>query len=306
MKFLVGSTGFVGGNLLASAAFDGAFHRSDVAEAYGARPDLLVYAGVTAAKFLANQDEAADFAVVRAATENIERIAPKRLVLISTIDVLPIPVGVDESATINMAECDAYGRNRRKLELWARDYRKDTLVVRLPALFGKGLKKNFLFDLLHPVPTMLRREKYEELSSIPEIRAAYAPQENGFYHCTLPLAARDKLLPLFEQAGFTALAFTDHRSQYQFYGLAHLFAHIEQALALGLSLLHLATAPVTAGEVYAHLFGKPFMNELPRTPARYDFRSCHAEAFGGSGGYLFTKEQVLAEIAAFMKEAKKS
>lgn len=302
MKCLVGCTGFVGSNLYHETTFDAAFHRIDVNQAYDSHPDLLVYAGMTAAKFLANQDEAADFAVVREAERNIERIAPKRLVLISTVDVLPHPVGVDESASIDMAACDAYGRNRRKLELWAMDHVKDTLIVRLPALFGKGLKKNFLFDLLHPVPTMLRAGKYEELAQIPEIRASYARQENGFYRCTLPLAERDGLLPLFERAGFTALAFTDHRSQYQFYGLAHLWEHIERAMALGIPLLHLATEPVTAGEVYTYLYSKPFVNELPRTPARYDFRSRYAELFGGRDGYIFSKEQVLAEIKTFMEE----
>ena len=51
---LVGSTGFVGGNLLASHPFAAACHSSDVAQAYGSRPDLCVYAGVPAAMFLAN------------------------------------------------------------------------------------------------------------------------------------------------------------------------------------------------------------------------------------------------------------
>ena len=42
--------------------------------------------------------------------------------------------------------------------------------------------------------------------------------------------------------------------------------------------------------------------ELPRTPARYDFRSRYAELFGGRDGYIFSKEQVLAEIKTFMEE----
>ena len=252
MKILVGSTGFVGSNLLCTAHFDAAYHRIDIQEAWGTHPDLLVYAGVTAAKFLANKDEAADLAVVRAAAENIERIAPRRLVLISTIDVLPPEsrVGADETAHIDLAACDAYGRNRRKLELWAEEHVPDTLIVRLPALFGEGLKKNFLFDLMHPVPTMLAPAKYEELAGDPAIRDAYALQENGFYACTLPLDARDALLPHFERAGFTALAFTDHRSTYQFYGLRHLAGDIEKALEKEIPLLHLATAPVSAGEIY--------------------------------------------------------
>ena len=43
---LVGSTGFVGGNLAAKHTFTAACHSSDIAAQYGTRPDLCVYAGV--------------------------------------------------------------------------------------------------------------------------------------------------------------------------------------------------------------------------------------------------------------------
>ena len=45
---LVGSTGFVGGNLLAKHTFAAACHSSDITAQYGTRPDLCVYAGVLA------------------------------------------------------------------------------------------------------------------------------------------------------------------------------------------------------------------------------------------------------------------
>ena len=64
---LVGSTGFVGGNLMASHTFDAAYHSTDVAEGFGCSNELVVYAGVPAAMFLANQDPAADLAVMAAA-----------------------------------------------------------------------------------------------------------------------------------------------------------------------------------------------------------------------------------------------
>ena len=84
---LVGSTGFVGGNLAAKHTFTVACHSSDIAAQYGTRPDLCVYAGVPAAMFLANADPEADLAVMCAARENIRRIAPQQLVLISSIAV---------------------------------------------------------------------------------------------------------------------------------------------------------------------------------------------------------------------------
>ena len=62
MDFLVGNTGFVGANLSACHAFDGAFHSTNVSDAFGANPDLLVYSGVPAEMFLANTNPEADAA----------------------------------------------------------------------------------------------------------------------------------------------------------------------------------------------------------------------------------------------------
>ena len=45
---LVGSTGFVGGNLAAKHAFAAVCHSTDIAAQFGAKPDLCVYAGVPA------------------------------------------------------------------------------------------------------------------------------------------------------------------------------------------------------------------------------------------------------------------
>mgnify|MGYP002224763577 CR=1 FL=1 len=58
----------------------------------------------------------------------------------------------------------AYGRNRLQLERWVREDYPNALIVRLPALYGIGLKKNFLFDLHTITPAMLKPEKYTELA----------------------------------------------------------------------------------------------------------------------------------------------
>ena len=62
-----------------------------------------------------------------------------------------------------------------------------------------------------------------------------------------------------------------------------------------------APPPVSAAEVYAHLTGSVWQNHLAAAPFDYDLRSRHAALLGGQGGYLCTKEEELAEIAAFMK-----
>ena len=224
---LVGSTGFVGGNLLAKHTFAAACHSSDITAQYGTRPDLCVYAGVPAAMFLANADPEADLAVMRAARENIRQIAPKRLVLISSIAVLADSRGVYEDSPARDTEgLPAYGKNRLQLERWVREDFPDALIVRLPALYGTGIRKNFLFDLHTITPAMLRPEKYSELAAkSPLVKSAYTLADNGFYKLN-GTADPAALRAFFAANDFNALAFTDARSRYQFYNLGRLWSKI--------------------------------------------------------------------------------
>ena len=100
MNALVGYTGFVGSNLYAPERFDAAWNSKNVGEGYGTKPELLVYAGVRAEKFLANRDPEKDLENIRDAMRNMERICPRKLVLISTIDVFKNPVGPDEDSSV--------------------------------------------------------------------------------------------------------------------------------------------------------------------------------------------------------------
>ena len=299
---LVGSTGFVGGNLAAKHAFAAVCHSTDIAAQFGAKPDLCVYAGVPAAMFLANADPDADLAVMAAARENLRQIAPKQLVLISSIAVYADSRGKDEQSPMTPDGLPAYGRNRLQLERWVREDYPNALIVRLPALYGIGLKKNFLFDLHTITPAMLKPEKYDELAAkSPLVQSAYTLADNGFYKLngTVDAAA---LKAFFAGNDFNALAFTDSRSRYQFYNLGRLWPDLEKARAADLKLLHLCTPPITAGEVYTAVTGRNWHNELAKPPFDYDLRSRHADILGGSGDYLCTKQQELDDITRFLRD----
>ena len=309
MRVLVGSTGFVGGNLLRSGAFDAGFHSTDVSSAFGLSPDLLVYAGVRAEKYLANQQPEADEAHVRQAFDNICRIAPKRLALISTIDVYPAPVDVDEGSPIDETALAPDGRDRLLLERLVRERFPQATVLRLPGLYGLGIKKNFLFDLIRLVPQMLKPAKLNELAARePSLRDAYELLDNGFYRLRADVDARRlaNLRARFQALDFTALAFTDSRSTYQFYPLARLWDDVQAALQNELSLVNLATAPLSAAEIYHAVSGEMFENELPAPPARYDFRTLHADVFGGANGYLLARDALLANVVAFVREQRRA
>lgn len=298
----MGYTGFVGSNILEKGDFDGCFNTKNIQDAYGSKPELLIYSGLRAEKFLANNDPEQDMKLIYEAEENIRKIAPKKLVLISTVDVFRNPQGVDENSEIETEGLHPYGFNRYQLELWARENFADSLIVRLPGLFGKNIKKNFIYDMIHIIPSMLKREKMDELlMKDSDLMDFYSPQGNGFFKVeSLDMKQRELLKEKFMNLGFSALNFTDSRSRYQFYNLSHLWDDILVALEHDVHLWHPATEPIEAGELYAYVTGKSFSNEIVCSPARYDYRTIHSSLFGGKDGYISDKKRIMDEIRKFI------
>ena len=67
---------------------------------------------------------------------------------ISTIDVYENHMDVDEDSLTSLEQYP-YGANRAKFEDFVLAKFGECIAVRLPIVFGKGFKKNYLFDLLN-------------------------------------------------------------------------------------------------------------------------------------------------------------
>jgi hypothetical protein len=147
MDVLVGHTGFVGGVLARRRRFDACLASPSVGLLRGASVRHLVCAGVSAVKWKANQEPEADLAGIRRLWDVLETVRAERVTLISTIDVLDDPAGAADETAPATGAAGAYGRNRRWLEMQVQGRFPASLVVRLPALFGPGLKKNVLYDM---------------------------------------------------------------------------------------------------------------------------------------------------------------
>jgi len=148
-RALIGHTGFVGGNLVRQQPFDATFNSSNIAAIEGQHFDLVVCSGIQAKKWWANQHPDEDRRGIDALLGHLAKAEIRRLVLISTIDVYPVPVDVDEESPIDLTRHHAYGKHRLLAEQFVRERFPDHYIVRLPGLFGTGLKKNVIFDLLN-------------------------------------------------------------------------------------------------------------------------------------------------------------
>jgi nucleoside-diphosphate-sugar epimerase len=145
---LIGYTGFVGGNLLRQHPFTDLYNSKNIDTIQGREFELLICSGAPAEKWKANAEPARDLEILTGLMNHLRQVRARRVVLISSVDVYPDPRGVDEASPIVPEHASAYGRHRYFLEQFVRE-RFDSLVVRLPGLFGPGLKKNVIFDLLH-------------------------------------------------------------------------------------------------------------------------------------------------------------
>lgn len=301
---IVGYTGFVGSNLSLTYNFDHAYNSKNVESGYNSSPDILVYAGVTGTKYIANKFPEQDQHIIDSAIKNIYNFKAKKLVLISTIDVYEKPDGLNEDDDPTSSVDFTYGFHRKQLENWVKSNIENFLIVRLPGIYGRNIRKNFIFDIINPIPQALSESLYNNFSKQESIIGnAYIYGNDSFYH-PLENINQDELLKAFDRVGFSSLYFTDSRGLFQYYNLKYLWNHINIALQNNVKVLNIATEPFFVSELYEYLFNKKFNNEFSNNIPYYNFKTKYTSLFGGQNGYIFSKEQVMKDISQFIEDYK--
>jgi hypothetical protein len=146
---LIGCTGFVGGTLARHEPFDLLINRANLASLEGLNLTRLVCAGLPASKWIANREPDADRANMERLCRTLGTVSAKSVTLISTIDVYPNTTSADEDYDCSVLPNHPYGTHRLAFERFVRGRFPHAHIVRLAALFGTGLRKNVLYDLLH-------------------------------------------------------------------------------------------------------------------------------------------------------------
>ncbi|MEM6586740.1 MAG: hypothetical protein AAF692_13390 [Pseudomonadota bacterium] len=311
---LIGHTGFVGSTLARQAAFSHRFNSANIDEAAGQRFDTVVCAAAPGSMLEANTAPEADRAKIHALMDQLSRLQADRFILISSIAVLADFAGGDDEGSCAFQTDLAYGRHRRELEAFVEDRFADPLIVRLPALFGRGLRKNFLFDLMNPVPSMLKADRLADLRGALDANLSglaadlYTPDAaTGLLRLDRDALAYDARRRALEDAvvelGFSATQFHNRATTYQYYEMAGLWSDIGVALEHGLTHIHLVAQPLQAARIHKALLGC----DMPETQARLhreDMRTRHADLWGTQGPYQFSANGTLDSLKAFFACAK--
>ncbi|MFM7350471.1 MAG: hypothetical protein ACKO01_13470 [Erythrobacter sp.] len=311
---LIGHTGFVGGAPRRQTSFDACYNSRNVGEIEGAAFGTLVCAAAPGSMVEANRAPERDRAQIDALIARLDKVRATRFVLISSIAVLADFAGGDDEGTQAFQESLAYGRHRRALEAFVEERFADSLIVRLPALFGEGLKKNLLFDLLNPMPSLLTEAKRDAVAQDigsqlgAWVRDLYAPDAaTGLLRLDRAALDADPRRLALEEAvtacGASATQFHNPATTYQYYDTARLWKDIGIALGAGLTHLHLAAEPLSAAAIHERLTGRA----MPETPAklhREDMRTRHAALWGAEGPYQFGAAATLDALEAFFASQK--
>lgn len=303
---LIGHTGFVGSILKGLTDFNYLYNSKNIQDIHGKEIDLAICAGIPAAMWLANNEPEKDLAQIENLFEDLKKAKIKRLVLISTIAVYDnSSFPADENDHDKYEKSVAYGKNRRIAEKLAQKYFEVTNILRLPALFGPGLKKNLISDLMNLIPKFLNQQKYNELKSTDGseiMKENYFLNEKSFWECKSDLTDKEALLNFFKENQFTSLNFTNPKSKYQFYNMLNLWNDINQVIDNKIEVLNICSPPLIANDISVEMKGL----SIPQNNSNlfdYNMRSIHAKKWGNDE-YLYSKESVISDLKEFLKEDK--
>jgi hypothetical protein len=149
---IVGYTGFVGLNLLQFYKFDEFYNSKNFETIKNKHFEILFFCGIPAVKWYANKNPKLDFDMINNIKNILSTITCNKFILISTIDVYDVinsDVLLNEDYQYNPENNHTYGKNRLLFENFIIEKFKQYHIIRLPALFGKGLKKNIIYDLIN-------------------------------------------------------------------------------------------------------------------------------------------------------------
>ena len=311
MNGLIGHSGFVGSNLKYNIKFDANYNSLNIDLIKGMEFDILICAAAPGSMLQANLDGEEDLRNIERLIENIKQCRAKKIILISTIGVFKDFNRGHNEGSDGFEDELAYGINRRYLEKNLMAFFEKVYVVRLPSIFGSNLKKNFLFDLLNPMPSFVKEERLQKTLDLMKgyerdflVKCFNKGKLDGFYHLDRPtynqFANKNKIETKLLEGQLSSIFFHSHKSSYQFYNLERLWDDICLIIQNDIELVHLAPPRLQVGEIYKLIYN----HMMPETRAKVhheDLKTNYHSLWSSSRPYIYSEEIILADIKKFSK-----
>lgn len=146
---IIGHSGFIGSNLKYFYKSKHNFNKKNIKSIDRHNFELVILCAPSSKMWLANKFPKKDKNNIVSIINNLKKIRTKKIVLISTIEVYGSDNNKNEFDPVNKISNSSYGKNRVLLEEFIKNYFYDSLIVRLPIVYGNSFSKNCIYDLKH-------------------------------------------------------------------------------------------------------------------------------------------------------------
>lgn len=164
MKCIIGYTGFVGSYLQYNTIFDEKYNSSNISDIRGKSFETIYCCGLPAQKWYINQHPDWDINNISSLMEHLKSVKCSKFILISTIDIYDKKN--DNSTEINIPDInnyqgDYYGKHRLIFENFVKEVFPSYHIIRLCGLYGYGLRKNMIYDIIFKHAKYNPNSKYQ-------------------------------------------------------------------------------------------------------------------------------------------------
>lgn len=230
---IIGYTGTVGQSILdcfPDIAYK--YNSKNINDICGKSFNNLFLACVPADKWYANSHSEEDLKVINDILDKLSQVTAKEVYLISTIDICYFP---DEP----------YSINRLYFENSVKELFNNIHIIRLPGLIGKHIKKNFIYDIKHPIPKFFKD---------------HYPCLDDFYHFDGKVYVlndnidEQELISILRSNLLTSLRFTNRYSLYQFFDLSEIGSLLKYVHDNDIDSINITSDPINTLEI-CDIFG---------------------------------------------------
>lgn len=144
---IVGHTGFIGSNLKFFYKSKYNFNTKNLRLINKHKYDLVILCAPSSKMWIANKFPQKDYHNIKKIINILKKTRTKKIVLISTIEVYGKENNKNEFSKVNKSLNSSYGKNRVYLEEFIKNSFSDSLIIRLPIVYGKNFTKNCIYDL---------------------------------------------------------------------------------------------------------------------------------------------------------------
>mgnify|MGYP001410214572 CR=1 FL=1 len=311
-KCLIGSTGTIGKNLQEQSFFSGLYNSKNIHKINKKNFDITICVGAPGSMAQANKYPKQDYLKIKKLMKFLKILKTENFVLISTIQVFSDIKKKNHEKTKKLYNKLPYGKNRRRLEIFCLKNFKQCLVVRLPSIFGNHIKKNFIFDILNPLPTFIDKKKYSKILTLIPIKLKEkfikVYNKNGdFYFINRKklntIDSKNELNKFVQKINLSSSSLTNPFSKYQYYNLKYLWKDINTALSNDLKIINLATEPLKAHTIYKRL-SKKKMKKNDSKIYIANMITKYGKFWNSKNNYIYNKNEIIKDLLIFYNKKK--